>query len=178
MKEYNVFNLYVVNVEGYSFICKKLNNSVYEEVFTKEKFENIENVEPLRKYYSLFVIKKYISGNSLMLSNKELLIKYAEINSFNIEKKKSYNNISDTIRSMDEYLEALKKLAEKDPDKAKEIALEDLKRTGIIDRKESCNESIDENQLVMSEIFEAYVDSKKDELNIPIIDAKTLIKNK
>ena len=43
MKKYDVFFLYVVRIENNLFICTKmLDGKTYKEVFTGEKFKNIE----------------------------------------------------------------------------------------------------------------------------------------
>ena len=138
MKKYNVFELRVVKADDYYFICEMINEKTYKEIFTNEqiKISISENVEPLTDYYLIPTIKSYITGEPLMLTRKELLIKYAEINSSYIERKKQYNSNYETfIKEQEEYIKVLKELAKNDPEKAKELARKDLQRTGIIDEK-------------------------------------------
>ena len=140
MKKYNVFDLWVVKADDYYFICEKLfDENTYREIFTKEKVEVLdnENLEPLKNYYSLLVIMNYVTGEPLILTKKELLVKYAEINSSYIERRKQYNsNYEIIIREQDEYIKALKELGEKNPERAREEAIESLRRTGILN--ENC----------------------------------------
>ena len=137
MKKYNVFELWVVKANDYYFICEKLfDDKTYREIFTKEKIKVLDsqNIEPLKNYYSLLAIMNYTTGEPLMLTKKELLVKYAEINSSHIERKKQHNSNYETfIKEQEEYIKALKELAEKNPEKAKEEAIKSLRRTGILD---------------------------------------------
>lgn len=123
MKKYNVFELWVVKVDDYYFICEKLlDEKTYREIFTKEKIKvlNIENIEPLKNYYSLLAIMNYTTGESLKLTKKELLEKYAEIHAYHVEIKKQYNSNYETlIKEQEEYQQALKEV-EKKNFKAKE----------------------------------------------------------
>lgn len=148
MKKYNIFELYVIKVEDYCFICTKTNKG-YSEIFTNEEFKNIEDyyIEPLKNYYSLLAIMNYTTGEPLTLTKKELLKEYARINSANIERKKQYNAINkEFIKYQDEYIKALRELQEKNPEKAKELAIESLKRTGILDEKEQIVSFYDSSQ--------------------------------
>ena len=156
MKKYNVIELYVIKADDYYFICTKTNKG-YSEIFTKEEFKNIEDyvVEPLKNYYSLLAIMSYTTGEPLTLTKKELLKEYARINSANIERKKQYNAINgEFIKYQDEYIKALRELQEKNPQKAKELAIESLKKTGILDENEklaypydlSLNNGIDKSE--------------------------------
>ena len=91
MKKYNVFELWIVKIKDYYFICEKLiDENTYREIFTKEKFKLLDNekVEPLKNYYSLFSIMNYSTRKPLMLAKKDLLMKYAEINSSHIKRAK------------------------------------------------------------------------------------------
>lgn len=138
MKKYNVFRLWVVKEEDYYFICEKsLDENIYTEIFTKEKLEVLdnENVEPLKNYYSLLAIKSYSTKEPLMMTTKKLLLKYAEINSSHIERKKQdkRNDYKTIIKEQEEYICALKELAQKNPEKSKEEAIEHLRRVGILD---------------------------------------------
>lgn len=94
-------------------------------------------VKPLSEYYSLLAVMNYTTGEPLILTKRELLIKYAEINSPYIERRKQHSsrNYMATIKEQDEYIKALEQLAKENPDRAKELALESLKRTGILDEK-------------------------------------------
>ena len=140
MKKYNVFDLYVIKNDDYYFICEKLvDETIYREIFTKEKINVLDkqNIEYLKDYYSLLSVVNYTTCEPLMLTKKELLIKYAEINSSYIEREKQYNSsYKKMIEEQDEYLKAFKELSEKNPEKAKQIAIESLKRTGILDQNE------------------------------------------
>ena len=137
MKKYDVFFLHVVNVEENLFICTKmLDGETYKEVFTGEKFKKIESkyVEPLWHYYSLLTIMNYKTKEHLMLSKKDLLLKYASLNSSNIELNK--HNIYDNngfLKRQQENLEGLKKLNEVEPELAKEYAKKSLQGSGILD---------------------------------------------
>lgn len=133
MKKYSVFYLYVVNVDEYYFICEKgYRDNLYVELFTKEKFEVLDenNVKPLKNYYSLFEVMNYKTGEELLLTKKELLIRYAHLNSTQIERRKNYHD--DLIRGMDNYLMNLKEFAKNNQEKAREEAIASLYRTGIL----------------------------------------------
>lgn len=140
MKKYNVFNLYIVKEDDYYFICEKgIKEHTYIEIFTHKtlKYPNMHYVKPLSEYYSLLAVMNYTTGKPLILTKKELLIKYAEINSPYIERKKQHRsrNYTARIKEQEEYIKALEQLAKESPDKAKELAIESLKRTGILDEK-------------------------------------------
>lgn len=135
MKKYSIFDLYVVKIEEYYFICEKTyKENTYKEIFTKEEFKvlDIENIKPLKNYYSLFEIQNYKTGAELKLTKKALLIRYAQINSAQIERRKQHNNNEDLIKGMDNYLFYLKELAKNDPEKAKEEAIASLCGAGIL----------------------------------------------
>lgn len=170
MKKYNVFELWVVKEEDCYFICEKSSNeNIYIEIFTEEKFKVLdkENVESLKNYYSLPSIINYSAGENLMLTKKSLLLKYAEINSSNIEKRKQHNNNCETIiKEQEEYIKALKKSVEKNPEKAKQETVENLRRTGILD--ENCELSASYNMTSIGE----------EEICVPIEHSKTLIRKK
>lgn len=87
MKKYNVYSLYVIEVQNgndtHYLICKYNELSdIYEEIFTNEKIklDNNSIVEPLSNYYYALSQCNYTTGESLMLDKKELLIKYITIN--------------------------------------------------------------------------------------------------
>lgn len=137
MKRYSVFDLYVVEKEGHKFICEKILENEYREVLTKEKLiiEDNDKVETLIKYYSILAIATYKNDqvlNPLMLSKKEILLKYIEIN----EKVRNKEvNINDFLKKQQEELEGLKVLASECPELAKQNALQILQRIGILDKE-------------------------------------------
>lgn len=140
MKKYNVFNLYVVKKDDYYFICEKgIKEHTYIEIFTHKtlKYPNMHYVKPLSECYSLLAVINYTTRKPLTLTKKELLIKYAEINSPYIERRKQHSssNYKARIQEQEEYIKALEQLAKENPDKAKELAIESLKGTGILDEK-------------------------------------------
>lgn len=133
MKKYSVFDLYVVNVDEYYFICEKgYRENIYVELFTKEKFKVLDdnNIRSLKNYYSLFEVMNYKNGEELLLTKKELLIRYAHLNSAQIERRKDSRD--DLIKCMDNYLMNLKEFAKYNPEKAREEAMNSLYRTGIL----------------------------------------------
>jgi len=153
MKRYSVFRLFVIKKGDYYFICENIGEYLYREIFTNEKFKvlNNENIEALRNYYSFLAIMNYATREPLMLTKKELLIKYAEINSPYIEKIRQHNMCYEKlIEEQDKYIEALKELSEKNPEKAKKLAIESLKRTGILD--ESGDITTSYNTLICEDI--------------------------
>lgn len=87
MKKYNVFSLYVVEVQHgcdtHYLICKhnELSNT-YTEIFTNEKIKVTDSsmIESLSSYYSPLGVCNYTTGKPLMLDKKELLRKYTTIN--------------------------------------------------------------------------------------------------
>ena len=88
MKKYNIYSLYVVEVQNGNdtqyLICKhnELSNT-YVEIFTNEKVKvtNNSSVEQLSNYYSVLAQCNYTTGKPLMLDKKEILRKYITINS-------------------------------------------------------------------------------------------------
>ena len=97
MKKYSVFDFYVVKVEKgdnkFYFICKFYAQNTYKEIFTKEKIcvKDKSYVERLSDYYSPIAICSYnkekLSSKPLMLSRKDLLYKYIEINKIQLMDK-------------------------------------------------------------------------------------------
>lgn len=95
MKKYNIFELRVVkqnrgNDTYQYFICKYVVLSdMYIEVFTGEKMkiEDKSLVEPLTNYYSILSVRNYKTGKPLMLTKKDLLSIYNDINyvNYNLE---------------------------------------------------------------------------------------------
>lgn len=94
MRKYSVYNLKVVKVETSTntkyLICRYNNlTQEYIEVLTGQKIEvkNSENVEPLSNYYSVLGLHCYgMPGSKLELTKKDILNKYLEINSEELEK--------------------------------------------------------------------------------------------
>ncbi len=135
MKKYNVFSLYVVEKDNHKFICERIIDNEFSEVLTKEKLvlEENDKVEPLTRYYSILAVATYKNGkilNPLMLTKKDILLKYIGIN----EKVVSKNfDIDDILKRQQEELEGLKILAKECPELAKEYSLEKLQGAGILD---------------------------------------------
>lgn len=137
MKKYNVFELYVVKEDNYYFICEKgIKEDTYIEIFTHKiiKNPNVHYIKPLSRWYLPLALMNYSIEKPLILTKKELLIKYAEINSPYIERRKKLSSNYETfIKEQEEHIKALKELAEKNPEKAKEEAIASLRETGILD---------------------------------------------
>ena len=97
-KKYSILRLYIVNIiednKTYRFICEYDKDSdIYKEIFTDEqiKKEDITSIEKLSNYYSNSEICKWTLkevDDPLMLSKKEILKKYIELNNMNIKKIK------------------------------------------------------------------------------------------
>lgn len=97
-KKYSVLRLYIVNIiednKTYRFICEYDKGSdIYKEIFTDEqiKKEDITSIEKLSSYYSNSEICKWALkeiDDPLMLSKKEILKKYIELNNMNVNKIK------------------------------------------------------------------------------------------
>lgn len=140
MKKYSVFDLFVINKDEVNFIClESLTPNQYIEFFTNEKINLEENmsIESLTEYYSLLAVKNYTTGQPLKLDKKSILLKYIEIN------QKHYNekiDLEEVIESQEKYLEEFNKLKELDPQRAKEVALKSLRKTGILDEKDEPKE--------------------------------------
>ena len=159
MKEFNLFDLYVIENDNHKFICElDISKNLYIEIFTKEiiELENNKEMEPLSKYYSLLQIIKYYNNlgakEPLMLKEKELLIEYININKQIVDKFDHYNkNIDKVLNDQEEYLKEFKKLKENNPELAKELAMESLKKSGILDENGELaypySESVDVKQL-------------------------------
>ena len=181
MKKYNVFCLYVVEKEGHKFICERIINNEFREVLTKEELilEEHDKVKPLNRYYSILEVATYKNGkilNPLMLTKKDVLLKYIEIN----ERVVSKNfDMDDFLKRQQKELEGLKVLAKECPELAKEYSKEKLQGAGILDKngdlKEPYNEIFTKKTPaeIMSDMWHDYVDSKKDDIpDIPIMSAK------
>lgn len=187
MKKYNVFYLWVVEKDGHKFICERVSGDDYKEVLAKEdiRVEENDKVKSLTNYYSILAVATYKNGqilNPLMLTKKDILLKYIEIN----EKVVSKNfDMDDILRKQQEELEGLKVLAKECPELAKKYSLEKLQGAGILDEngdlKESYNELVTKktDMNIMVDNWRAYVDANKDKMpDIPIISAKELQKQK
>lgn len=141
MKKFNLFNLYVIENDNHKFICElDISKNLYIEIFTREiiELENNKEMEPLTRYYSPLQMIKYYNNletkETLMLTEKELLIKYIDINKKIIDKFDHYNqNIDKVLNEQEEYLKKFKKLMKNNPELAKELALESLKKSGVLD---------------------------------------------
>ena len=187
MKKYNVFCLYVIKKEGYSFICENIIDNEYREVLTKEKLilEKGELVIPLTRYYSILEVATYKNGkilNPLMLTKKDILLKYIEIN----EKVVSKNiDMDDFLKRLQAELEGLKVLAKECPELAKKYSLEKLQGSGILNENGELIGPYKEvfvkrtGMDIMIDGWRDYVESVKDDMpDIPIISAKELQKKK
>jgi len=187
MKKYSVFSLYVVKKENQEFICKKIYDDEYREVLTNEKLvlEENDSVKCLTRYYSILEVATYNDGkitNPLMLSKKDILLKYIEINQ-NVKGKRI--DMDDILKRQQEELEGLKVLAKECPKLAKEYSLEKLQGTGILDKngeligpyKEIFTKRTDMD--IMIDVWQDYDENvKNDNSDIPIINAKELHKQK
>lgn len=95
MKKYSVYSLFVIQVgtgkQARYFICEQpiLFSNVYREIFTKQKIK-VDNeffVKRLSDFYSILERCNYSTGEVLMLTKKQLLLKYIEINNYYTEKR-------------------------------------------------------------------------------------------
>lgn len=185
MKKYNVFYLWVVEKDGYKFICERIYDNRYKEVLTKEDVivEENDKVKSLTRYYSILEVATYKNGqilDPLMLTKKDILLKYIEINQNVIDKR---IDIDDILKRQKEELEGLKVLARECPELAKKYSLEKLQGAGILDEngeligpyKEVFTKRTDMD--IMVDNWRGYVENVKDEMpDIPIISAKELQK--
>lgn len=190
MKKYSVLTLYVVKKGNHNFICENILLNEYREVLTKEKLilEENDNVEYLANYYSILAIATYKDGrisNPLMLSKKDILRKYIEINKQVESRLSQIDRISDFIKYQQEEIEGLKILGKECPELAKQRAIGSLKRTGILDEKGSVTDpykeifSEESYENVIRRMWDGYVESVKDTLpNIPIMSVEEANKQK
>lgn len=131
MRKYNVLLLYVVEYKGKKFICESWrNNSEYIEVLTRRVFKEKDEIklEKLSEYYPILAIMNYETKEPLLLSKKDILNKYIDINS-GLELQET-NELSDDLEKVKE---TLLELCKKDPEKANQIALEILMKIGAIE---------------------------------------------
>lgn len=132
MKQYEISNLYVIKIGEFIFFCEKHLENTYKDIFTDEIFnkETINFVRPMEDLYELEVMKKMLAGEKMILTKRELLIKFAKVNSFYFERIASHNRVYDLLKEKEEYLKVFKEFSEKYPEKAKEIAKKTLKYKG------------------------------------------------
>ena len=107
MKKYNVFELSVGRISRGNgtyqyFICKQDSiKTVYTEIFTDDKIVITDplDVEPLSNYYSLLAVCNWKTKKPLMLTKKELLQKYNEINYVNLLLQTDNETIENELES-------------------------------------------------------------------------------
>lgn len=83
MKRYDVFDLYVVNINEELVICKKkFNKRDYKEILSNTWIKDVDNrlVRPLKMYFGFEVVKLFAIGEPLLLTKQELELKQDEIN--------------------------------------------------------------------------------------------------
>lgn len=83
----------------YSFICRqKSSANTYIEIFTGQKIKETEiiTIEPLKNYFSVLSICNYTTGKPLLLTKRELLTKYIDINHYLQGEKKLDSKIQQT----------------------------------------------------------------------------------
>ena len=187
MKKYNVFYLWVVEKEGHNFICERLYGNDYKEVLTKEdiRLEENDKVKSLTRCYSILEVATYKNGqilNPLMLTKKDILLKYIELNQNVIDKRV---NLDDFLKKQQEELEGLKVLAKECPELAKKYSLEKLQGSGLLDENGEPIGPYKEifvkktGMDIMIEGWRENVKEHKDDMpDIPIISAKELHKQK
>ena len=100
MKKYSVFSLYVLKKDNHKFICQKIFDNEYREILTKTKMfvDNNKNVESLTNWYSLATIAFFDFDNNTiknpkMLTKKDILLKYLEINEKDKNKEEKDRNV-------------------------------------------------------------------------------------
>ena len=100
MKEYEISNLYVIKLGEFIFFCEKHLDNTYKDIFTDEIFnrESINFVRPMEDLYELEVMKKLLAGEKLILTKRELLIKFAKVNSYYFERIASHNHVYDMLK--------------------------------------------------------------------------------
>ena len=131
MKKYSAFHLYVVEKDGHKFICEKIFENEYREVLTRTKIiaKPDNEVESLTEYYPLWMRMCCAESRTIkeqfMLTKKDVLLKYAEINKNKI--------INDYLKEEQEELEYLNDLSKVCPKLTRQEALKNLQRIGILD---------------------------------------------
>ena len=187
MRNYSVFELYVVKKDNYKFICEKIIDNEYTEIFTKEKLilDENEKVESLTKYYPTLALVTYKDNHVLsllMLEEKDILLKYIEINQNVMDRS---IGIDDILKRQQEDLKGWEILKKEFPEFTKQLARESLQGLGIIDEEENLigpyRDILKKERTIvqLAKMYETYVDSKKDDMpDIPIKNAKELRKQK
>lgn len=114
MEKYNVFKLYVIKCEGIKYICKKINDK-YIDIFFYEEIETInnDNIKYLSSYYIAETAQKLARGEEFILSKKELLIRFASLNSFEFYRNNLNREIKEELNYQEDYLNAFNEFIEK-----------------------------------------------------------------
>lgn len=95
MKKYNIYNLYVLTINGQRYICESIiMEKKYREVLTGRiiAYREEYTLEKLSDYYSLIERMNFITGKPVMLSKEKILNKYININAINVEDKSFYED--------------------------------------------------------------------------------------
>ena len=109
MKKYNVIDLYVIEKKKNKFICERYYENEYIEVLTKEKIKvNNEKVERLIEYYSILERICLDSKKPLLLTKKDVLLKYLQINNKQKEEKTDKKEMNVMIGMWQDYVESVK----------------------------------------------------------------------
>jgi len=129
MENYNVFKLYVLENDGIYYICKKEEEKYIDIFFGGEIEQN--DIQYLASYYMVETMQKLAKGEEFILSKKELLLKFASLNSYKIYRAKEESYPWDYIKYQEDYLKAFKELSNIRPDLAKKIADEKIKKLNL-----------------------------------------------
>jgi len=132
MGNYNVFKLYVIKSEGIKYICEKINDK-YIDIFFYEEIETIYNddIKYLSNYYISEINKKLSKGEELILSKKELLKKFALLNSFEFYRNNLNRDIKEELTYQEDYLNAFKEFIQKRKDIAKQNVNKYIKKLNL-----------------------------------------------
>lgn len=161
MKKYSVFSLWVIKSGNKNFICERICDNAFREIFTKQiiKINESKYIESLTEYYSPLEILKYNKNlevvGFLMLDQKDLLSMYIKLNR-TTQKEKAQEN-------------------EETPS---EITLKKLQNAGIIDKNGNLmgiyKELFIKNQKEkVIDNWRKFTEEQKNDIpNIPIINAK------
>lgn len=129
---YDALKLYIIHEGDYKYICEKISDDEYEEVLTKTVIE-IREINQIKPYVSIHkntLIKKRLSSQDFLVSKLDILKDFAKINSHSLSIIEQHRKVDDIIKEQEEYSRLLKELSEKNPEKAKEIVILELKRNG------------------------------------------------